>query len=179
MRNRGRWCQAVLLVVLLLAGAWTVGAQTLTGDARRGEAFYVGTQSFAQGGAPCLACHGIAGAGLGLAAGANFGPDLTDMHGNFGTDGVLSVLDSLTDFASMEPIYAGRPLTAGEQADVAAFLAEVSGQTPFEAGARLMGHVAVWSGALLVVLAVAGWGRFKGARRPLVESARMRKGGLQ
>ncbi|WP_305043968.1 c-type cytochrome [Geoalkalibacter sp.] len=179
MRNKGRGCRVVLLGVLLLVGAWTAGAQSLAGDARRGEALYVGTQSFSQGGAPCLACHGISGAGLGLAAGANFGPDLTSMHANFGGDGVLSILESLTDFASMEPIYANRPLTADEQADVAAFLADVSGQTPFETGARLLGHVAVWTGALLVVLVLAGWGRFKGARRPLVESARMRKGGLQ
>lgn len=179
MTTKGRWHWAVMLSVFLLAQALPAGAQTTIGDARRGEALYVGTQSFSQGGAPCLACHGIAGAGLGLAAGANFGPDLTELHGNFGAEGVQSVLESLTDFASMEPIYANRPLTAEEQADVAAFLAEVAGQTPFEAGARLLGHVALWTGALLVVLTLAGWGRFKGARRPLVENARMRKGGLQ
>ena len=43
------------------------------GDPKQGEALYVGSVSFSAGGAPCLACHGIAGHELGLAAGAKAG----------------------------------------------------------------------------------------------------------
>jgi mono/diheme cytochrome c family protein len=52
---------------LLIAGLFLLPGPLLAqaGDPQRGEALYVGTLAFAAGGAPCLACHGIAGAGPG------------------------------------------------------------------------------------------------------------------
>lgn len=148
------------------------------GNAENGRALYVGSATFAKGGAPCLACHGIAGAGLGLAAGANFAPDLTSMYESYGAEGVVSLLETLP-FPSMEPIYASRPLTPEEQADVTAFLAQVAGQPPLQAGGQVAWHVAVGLAALVGLLILFGWGRLNGVRRPLVEGLRKGKGELR
>jgi len=166
---------AVLMVAGLAAGG-PAGAAEPVGDPEKGRALYVGAAPFAKGGAPCLACHGIAGAGLGMAAGASFAPDLTSMYADYGAEGVASVLESLP-FPSMEPIYAGRPLSATEQADVTAFLAEVAGQPPLQAGGQLAGHVAIGVAVIAGLLVLFGWGRLKGVRQPLVDSARKGKGG--
>ncbi|HEY7744931.1 MAG TPA: cytochrome c [Desulfuromonadales bacterium] len=145
------------------------------GDPLKGRALFVGAVPFARGGAPCLGCHGIAGAGLGMAAGASFAADLTSMYEDYGAEGVTSILESLP-FPSMEPIYAGRPLSATEQADVTAFLAEVAGHPPIQAGGQLIGHVAVGVVIMLGLLVLFGWGRLKGVRQPLVDRARKGKG---
>ncbi|HXV20500.1 MAG TPA: hypothetical protein VD811_05885, partial [Desulfuromonadales bacterium] len=145
------------------------------GDPEKGRALYVGAAPFAKGGAPCLACHGIAGAGLGMAAGANFAIDLTSMYADYGAEGVTAILESLP-FPSMEPIYASRPLTPAEQADVTAFLAEVAGQAPLQAGAQLAGHVLAGGAIVFGLLILFGWGRLKGVRQPLVDRARKGKG---
>jgi mono/diheme cytochrome c family protein len=146
-----------------------------TGDPEMGRALYVGSAPFAKGGAPCLGCHGIAGAGLGMAAGASFAPDLTSMYEDYGAEGVASILESLP-FPSMEPIYASRPLSATEQADVTAFLAEVAGQTSLQADRRLAGHVAIGIAVIAGLLGLFGWGRLKGVRQPLVDRVSKGKG---
>jgi mono/diheme cytochrome c family protein len=152
------------------------GTAMPVGNADKGRDLYIGTVAFAKGGAPCLACHGIAGAGLGLAAGANFAPDLTSMYESYGDEGVLSLLETLP-FPSMEPIYASRPLTAEEQGDVTAFLAQVAGQPPLQAGGQVAGHVAIAVAVLAALLILFGWGRLNGVRRPLVEGLGKGKGG--
>lgn len=166
-----RWRRYGWLLVGILCWCLPLNAfsaEAGAGDPRRGEALYSGTAFFSQGGAPCLACHGIAGAGLGMAGGASFGPDLTAMFDDYGAEGVASILENL-EFPSMEPIYANRPLTAEEQADVGAFLAEVAGRTPLHAGGQVAGHVIIGLLALVALLMLFGWGRLNGVRRPLVE----------
>ncbi len=146
-----------------------------TGDPRRGEALFVGTAFFANGGAPCLACHGIAGAGLGKAAGASFGPDLTSLWENFGEDGVLSVLESLP-FPSMTPIYANRPLSHQEQLDLAAFLAEVNGRPAPHISGGLARDVLLAGAVFLGLVGLFGQRRLQGVRQPLVKKAHQGKG---
>jgi mono/diheme cytochrome c family protein len=174
---------AVLAALVMIVGLTSGGlaraeieSPPAAADPEKGRALYVGTTPFAGGGAPCLACHSIAGAGLGMAAGASYGPDLTSMYEDYGADDVLSILDDLSSFTSMEPIYAARPLSATEQAHVAAFLAEVAGQAPFQAGGQVAWHVAVGTALILVLLVLFGWGRLKGVRQPLVDGARKGKG---
>ncbi len=150
--------------------------QVVQGDSDRGKALYVGTASFANGGAPCLACHGIGGAGLGMAAGASYGPDLTDFYQNYGAEGVVAILETLP-FPSMEPIYAGRPLTDKEQQDLTAFFAMTSEQEPVGVQSAFIlqaGGAFVAFGALLYF---AGRGRLRNVRRSLVGRARKSTGG--
>jgi len=148
-------------------------APEAVGNADRGARLFAGETPLGNGGAPCLGCHGIAG--VGLAGGANYGPDLTDLYENYGEEGVASILESLP-FPSMEPIYASRPLTATEQLDLGAYFAMVSG-APVMNDQLLVGEVASGVLILLGVVLLFGWGRLKSVRRAMVEQASNQKGG--
>lgn len=177
-----------LLVALLLAATSaaaqpaeqpaaspTEPAAATSGDAERGAKLYIGELAFANGGAPCLACHGIAG--FGLAGGANYGADLTSMYENFGAEGTADVLKSLP-FPSMEPIYATRPLTDGEQADLVAFFANATGAPVANDGllfAEALSGVALFLGAVLLF----GRERLRGGRRSLINRVHSQGGELR
>ncbi len=163
-----------LLVVGLLLLSTPIWAQPA--NPQRGEALYVGTVSFAEGGAPCLACHGIAGHELGYAAGANYGPDLTAIYEDYGEEGVAGVLEDLS-FESMNAIFAERPLSDSERADLVAFFGAVSGGAAPGIGSDLVLHVALVTAVFMVLIGALGWRRLQGVRKPLVEQARNTKGG--
>jgi hypothetical protein len=97
------------------------------------------------------------------------------MHEGYGAEGVAAILESLP-FPSMEPIYAGRPLTGGERAALAAFLAQAAGQAPAPGSGRLVRDAAFGVAALFGAVALFGHGRLRGVRRNLVEQSRQRKG---
>jgi mono/diheme cytochrome c family protein len=145
----------------------------VSGNADRGAGLFTGETPLTNGGAPCLACHGIAG--VGLAGGANFGPDLTALYENYGEDGIAEVLAGLP-FPSMEPIYATRPLTADEQLDLGAYFAVVNG-APVINDRLLLTEVASGVLILLGVVLLFGWGRLQDVRRSLLERASNQKGG--
>ncbi len=175
MRRRcgGKGWFAPLLVLLVVLGAGELFAAA--GDAARGARLFAGGQALANGGAPCLACHGFAAAGFGAAGGASFGPDLGGLYADFGDEGVAEVLAELA-FPSMEPIYAERPLTEQERADLAAFFAlEQPGQV---ASGSLPGMVLVALGIFLGLVGLLGRRRLRAVRQPLVERSR-REGGSQ
>ncbi len=136
------------------------------GDPQHGRDLYVGTAAFENGGAPCLACHGIAGEGLGRAAGASFGADLTNAYQSYEREGLLEVLDSIP-FPSMAPIYSEHPLTDEEQRDITAFLGAISGTPPKIAGVFAL-DAGIAAAALFGLALLFGWRRLKGVRRPLV-----------
>jgi len=150
-------------------------APLAAGDATRGARLFTGETAFAQGGAPCLGCHGIAG--FGLAGGANYGPDLTAMFENFGDEGIADILKTLP-FPSMEPIYATRPLTDAEQADLRAFFAQATG-APVARSGLLFGEAL--SGVVLFLGAVLLFGRerLRGVRRSLVNRVHSQGGELR
>ena len=156
--------------ILLASQVW---AQQ--GDPLRGEALFVGTVRFAQGGAPCLACHGISGRNLGYAGGASYGPDLTGLYDNYGEDGIAGVLEDLS-FESMVAIYSSRPLTEDERADLLAFFSQLASNGPVQITPSLVLHTAVTTAFFLGIIGLLGWRRLQGVRKPLVESARYGKG---
>ena len=163
----------LVLAVGLLLISTPIWAQQ--GDPQRGETLFVGTVSFSAGGAPCLACHGIAGHELGLAAGANYGPDLTAIYEDYGEEGVADVLEDLS-FESMDAIYAERPLTDTERADLVAFFGAVSDGAAPSIGSDLVLHVLLVTVFFMIVIGALGWRRLQGVRQPLVERARNGKG---
>ncbi len=122
-------------------------------DARRGEALYVGSTRFHAGGAPCLACHGIAGHGLARAA--SFGPDLSGAYASFGPDTLEGILEDVV-FPTMQPIYRTHAVTAQERADVIAFLGESHGDAAPRLGARFAAGVALAMAAFLAFVVVVG-----------------------
>lgn len=159
MQRPARFLPLLLAVTPLAAGS---AAEPAVGppDARRGEALYVGSTPLAGGGAPCLACHGIAGHGLARAA--SFGPDLTGAHAQYGAEGLDAMLEDIV-FPSMEPVYRGHAVTREERADLVAFLGEASGAQPARLGARFGAGVAAAMGVFLV--AVVAIGKRGGGRR--------------
>ena len=171
--------QALLLLSLLAAAflLFSTVAWAAPGDAMRGEALYVGTVSFSGGGAPCLACHGIAGHELGLAAGANYGPDLTALHDDYGEEGILAVLEDLS-FESMAAIYTTRPLTDTEKNDLVAFFAVVASGVAPDISSGFALHVVLVTVLFMILIGFLGWRRLQGVRRPLVEQSRNKKGDL-
>ena len=162
-----------LLATLFILSASLSWAQP--GDPARGEALYIGTVSFSAGAAPCLACHGIAGHELGLAAGANYGPDLTALYEDYGEEGILGVLEDLS-FESMEAIYSSRPLTEIEKADLVLFFEKVSTGVPPDIGSDLVFHVAIVTAIFMILIGALGWRRLQGVRQPLVARAHNSKG---
>jgi mono/diheme cytochrome c family protein len=135
-------------------------------DPRTGEALYVGTIPFTNGGAPCLACHGVAGHGLARAA--SFGPDLTETFASYGTEALDGALADVP-FPSMQPIYNTHALTPAERADVVAFLGTAGGKVPSKLGAGFVGAVAAAFCALGVAFVLVGRGRSRrgASRSPL------------
>jgi mono/diheme cytochrome c family protein len=152
-----------------------VATPAVAGDPARGARLYSGEQAFAKGGAPCLGCHGMAG--FGLAGGANYGPDLSGMFENFGDEGIVDILKTLP-FPSMEPIYATRPLTDEEQADLRAFFAQVQGAHVANDG-LLFGEALSGVALLLGVVLLFGRERLRGVRRSLVNRVQSQGGELR
>ena len=132
--------------------------EAVAANPRTGEALYVGERRFANGGAPCLACHGVAGHGLARAA--SFGPDLTETFAAYGAETLDGVLAE-APFPSMQPIYNTHALTASERADVVAFLGEAGGKVPPAVGMSFAGAIAVAVCAFGVAFVLVGRGRAK------------------
>jgi mono/diheme cytochrome c family protein len=123
---------------------------------RTGEALYVGELRLTNGGAPCLACHGITGHGLARAA--SFGPDLTETFEAYGAETLDGVLADVP-FPSMQPIYNTHALTASERADIVAFLGDAGGKVPAQLGMSFAGAIAAAVCALGAAFVVVGRGR--------------------
>jgi mono/diheme cytochrome c family protein len=144
---RSRWSRSPLALVVLLA---TSGAPARAadppappGDPLRGRALFIGAVRFEHGGSPCGACHAVGGQGRAFAAG--LGPELSRSFDGLDAPAVDSLLQDLP-FPSMTPVYADRPLTPPERADLAAFFGQVAGAPP--PGAL---GVAGYAGALALV----------------------------
>ncbi|MGD2156063.1 MAG: cytochrome c [Anaerolineales bacterium] len=92
----------------------------LDGDLERGWNIFTGERRLTNGGVPCMSCHNIGG--IGRFGGGTLGPDLTHVHQRYGENGLASALDTIT-FPTMQGVYAEKPLTNQEQADLRTFLA--------------------------------------------------------
>lgn len=125
------------------------------GNPARGKNLFTGATRFRNGGAPCLACHTIAG--IGRLGGGKIGPDLTRASTKYGgAAGIASILATLP-FPTMRPLFQGHPLTAAEQANLAAFLRQASrSERPGSAVWPLLG-LAVGGAAALLALTLVVW----------------------
>ena len=145
-----------------------------SGNPRTGEALFLGKIAFRNGGAPCVACHNVSGAGpLG---GGTLGPDLTGAYTKFGEAGISSVLASLP-FPTMKPIFDSRPLIPEEREDLKAFFRQSAGHPPGTPRAAI-GALAAGGWILLLLLAQVTWrGRLRGVRGTLPTKAAGTEGG--
>jgi mono/diheme cytochrome c family protein len=148
-----------LLLCALAAAPAVGGAAEPTSrapDPRHGESLYVGEARLAAGGAPCLACHGIAGHGLARAA--SFGPDLSGAHAQYGAEALDGVLEDVV-FPTMQPVYRDRAITKEERADLVAFLAEARDAGPARLGPGFAAGVAAAMAGFLALVVAVGKGR--------------------
>jgi mono/diheme cytochrome c family protein len=83
----------------------------------QGKALFTGDKPFANGGAPCTACHGFGYAGV---TGGTLAVDLGKRVEGGGEQGFRGMLKSL-NFPIMRRIYADKPLTDGEITALVAF----------------------------------------------------------
>jgi hypothetical protein len=156
-------------------GAGAVGATASAqaplpaGDPVTGKALFTGAVRLQNGGPPCMACHSIAG--IGALGGGALGPDLTPAHTKYGDAGLAAVLGNIP-FPTMRPIFAGRPLTPGEQADLRAFLGQPVAARASRAVVQLTLLGAIGAIVLLVPVQLAWRRRLTAVRRPLLARAR-------
>lgn len=137
-----------------------------TGSAQAGEDLFSGTQSFANGGPPCMACHSAGD--MSNLGGGQLGPNLTPAYDKFGEAGLANILSTLP-YPTMQPVFGTRPLTTAEQADLLAFLKEASVEK--RSGNDTL-TLFLWGlGGAVVLLVIAGlvWMRhLNGVREPMV-----------
>lgn len=163
---------ALFLVLVLLAGqvAGSASARPVAavGDPSQGERLFDGAVRFQNGGTPCIACH------TGAVSGGTLGPSLATVYTRYGGAGALGAVLRTIAFPAMQPVFADRPLTPAERADLTAYLREIAStrsgsQTPPRPqGARflLFGFLCA---ALLLSFAQLLWRkRLAGVRRSLV-----------
>ncbi|MCC6831069.1 MAG: c-type cytochrome [Thermoleophilia bacterium] len=141
------------------------------GDAERGKALFTGGNDFVEGGPSCLACHSVAG--IGSLGGGQVGPDLTGAYAKFGGQQGLQAALKSVPFPTMAPIFQREPLTASEQADLTAFLADAPNRSrTSDAAAKLLG-LSVGLAVIVAALALLLWrGRLTGVRRALVNQVK-------
>ena len=137
------------------------------GNPARGKALFTGNANLRHGGPACTSCHTVAG--LQAPGGGSLGPDLTPAHAKYGGDAGMAAVLAELPFPTMKPVYAKRPLTPGEQADLLAFMQAAGQGRPVAGGWQVallaMGGFVVLMGALQVV-----WRRrLRGVRKPLVQ----------
>ena len=141
-------------------------------DADRGKNLFTGADRLENGGPPCLSCHAVAG--IGSLGGGAIGPDLTGSYAKYG-EGLAATLTAVA-FPSMQPVFAGQPITEQEAADLAAFLAQAPEAQRSAGAVGKLAALGVGGAAALVALALLIWRRrLIAVRRPLVTRANSRR----
>jgi mono/diheme cytochrome c family protein len=136
-------------------------------NADRGEALFLGSDRFENGGTACVACH-TAG-GRGNLGGQSMGPDLTGVVAKYGGEaGLIGVLQAPA-FRVMQELFKDKPFTEQEKTDLAAYLSRESTGQSRDSGDALfvMGLVgaAVLFGGMVVIRPFAGAGFSRRLRR--------------
>ena len=137
------------------------------GNASVGEDLFLGSNRFEAGGAACYSCHTVGGRGnLG---GASMGPDLTGVVDRFGGEAGFMAAISPPAFAVMRELYANKPFTEQEKADLAAFFVREADQEDKDSGDALfvIGLVGagILFGGMVVLRPFAGAGYARRLRR--------------
>ena len=135
------------------------------GDAEAGRVLFIGGTQLVNGGPACISCHSVAG--VGALGGGTLGPDLTNVHDRYGESGLASALTGLP-FPTMRGVFAEKPLTEDEAANLFAYFAQTSQRTsePINLAFILIG---VGGFLLLLLLSQLIWRkRLRAVRAPLV-----------
>ncbi|MGI9609414.1 MAG: c-type cytochrome [Acidimicrobiia bacterium] len=137
------------------------------GAADFGEALFLGSDRFENGGAACVACH-TAG-GRGNLGGQSMGPDLTNVLDTFGGEqGLIGALGAPA-FPVMAELFADKPLTESERVNLAAYFSRESDNEDRDSGDALFVVGLVGAGLLfggmIVIKPFTGAGYSRRLRR--------------
>lgn len=121
-----------------------------SGSAQIGANIFTGQVRLQNGGSACLACHTVDGATA--FGGGSLGPNLTHVLDRYGDTGLAASLQTLP-FPTMQGIFAERPLTPEEQADLYAYFEQVNGQA---APGFLSSPIWFWGAGVLGIVLLFG-----------------------
>lgn len=137
-----------------------------------GSALFLGTTRLSGGGAPCMSCHTVNG--LSGLSGGRLGPDLTLVYERLQGRKALASWLNAPATTTMQPLFAGKPITQDEILALTAFLEDVArtgGQDTSPAPLNLFIMGLVGTMFILAVFEFAWKKRFRAVRRPQVESS--------
>lgn len=142
------------------------------GDPTAGKALFTGVQRLQNSGPPCMGCHSVGG--IGALGGGALGPDLTPSFNKYGGDaGLTSFLNSVPT-VTMNAVWVRQPLTPQEQANLVAFLKQVSvTERQIDAVGQLAGLAVVGMIVLLLIAQLYWRKRLVAVRRPMVQRSRL------
>jgi len=138
--------QVESLLVFLESGESVdrVAAPLPAGSAARGRDIFVGSQPLENNGTPCMACHTVSS--VGAFGGGSLGPDLTHALEIYGDPGLAGAMQTIA-FPTMQGVYATKPLTDQEVANLLAFFKN----TNYQGGAdAALGFTPIFWGAGIV-----------------------------
>ncbi|MEZ5381432.1 MAG: c-type cytochrome [Microthrixaceae bacterium] len=122
------------------------------GTVAGGRALFEGSTALENGGGACSGCH--AAGSIGGLGGSGLGPDLTDVADRLGGEAGLTAWLTKPPSPTMTPIFAERPMTTTEVADLAAFLVDAPSQKPASSTDWLVLLAAAGLAVLLGAMAV-------------------------
>ncbi len=161
-------------IAVALAQATTWAETPPAGDAEAGERLFVGTIGFGRGGPACGECHDAAG--LPFPHGGSVGPSLTRTYSKYGPEPLRIVLSTLY-FPTMQALFADRPLTESERADLTAFFQRAETAPPARPFAPILAATALAGAIALLGIAGLTWRRrLLGVRRSMLAQAKGRPG---
>jgi len=138
----------------------------------QGERLFSGRARLANGGPPCLSCHGVAG--LGSLGGGRLGPDLTLAYERLGGRKGLAQWLAAPATPTMQLLFTAHPLAPEEVLEVTAFLERSAQRGGAVALATPLDFFFLGLGGAALALGVFGrlWAfRFRAVRQPLVRQA--------
>ncbi|NQV06951.1 c-type cytochrome [bacterium] len=144
----------------------TTSGQPAATDPDRGERFFRGSTTFANGGPACAACHAIGDGGQ--FGGPGLGPDLTGVVGRYGGPAGINAVLLSPPFPTMQPLFSDHPLVGGEVADIVSYLEGFEGQQP-DRGIDVLVISGVAGLAVLLMLTVIV---FRRPRPPYIQKLR-------
>lgn len=154
-----------------LAGSFTpvaqMAANELTAAIARGNALFLGGQALKNGGAPCMSCHTVKGAGSRIGGGL-LAKDLTQVYARLGDEGLDAALKSPA-FPVMNKVFGvEHPLAPDEVVALRAFFYDANRATA-PADDTLSLPVIAFLGTIAVLVALnAAWSRrLRGVRTAL------------
>jgi mono/diheme cytochrome c family protein len=134
------------------------------GDPQLGHDLFVGSRDLSAGGSACSSCHTAGDVGhLGR---GGLGPDLSAVYGRLGGESGLTAWLANPASPTMQPVFADRPMTDAEIADLVAFLADAP-ERDRHASVDWLAIVGVAGLAILLAGMAAAW---RGMRAPYAKT---------